>query len=293
MAIDCIALLNELVDAETIGQEGEEIVPFVEFITGAKTRAAAASSSAAAAASSSINQSSSLFLSTIVSALFRFPSEHESVQSTAVSHLLSVLENLTDLDPQGVSTALATQNKSKLIEWGMTRIKEEQFNANKLHASEILSIVLTNAGKAGQDAMSSPSVLAGLGVKSLVRLLAKYRKQDPSNSEEVEFLENLFDILCVSLHAHEKNQKQFRENDGLQLMITMIKRATYAKNAAFKTIDFAVQSQTKQRKTKRKTQAQGGDSRIDAKSADDFQTRLLLPSQFLFFSSFFFLQTIL
>lgn len=238
MAIDCIALLNELVDAETIGQEGEEIVPFVEFITGAKSRAAFAG-----AAASSHAPSLSLFLSTLVAALNRFPSEHESVQSVAVSHLLSVLENLTDLDPSGVSIALATGNQSKLIHWIMNRLKDEQFNANKLHASEILSIILTNAGRGGQDAMSSSHVVGGLGVKSLVRLLAKYRKMDPSNSEEIEFLENLFDVLCVVLHAHTKNQDLFRECDGLQLMITMIKRATYAKNAAFKTIDFAVQSQ--------------------------------------------------
>jgi len=245
VAIDCIALLNELVDAETIGQEGEEIEPFVEFITGAKAKASAGS----AAAASATTGGSTLFLSTVVSALSRFPSEHEAVQATAVSHLLSVLENLTDLDPTGVCVALATLQNSALLAWLMSRLKDDQFSANKLHASEMLAIVLTNAGRAGQDAMGGPRVLGGLGVRGLVRLLAKYRKQDPSNSEEVELLENLFDALCNTLHAHEKNQDAFREHDGLQLMLTMIKRATYAKNAAFKVIDFALQSQSQSQRS--------------------------------------------
>jgi len=72
----------------------------------------------------------------------------------------------------------------------------------------------------------------------------KYRKEDPSNSEETEYLENLFDALCVCLHSHAENQRKFADHDGLQLMLTMIKRQTYAKSAAFKAIDYAVQSES-------------------------------------------------
>jgi hypothetical protein len=72
----------------------------------------------------------------------------------------------------------------------------------------------------------------------MLALLQKYRKEDPSNSEETEFVENLFDILCVVLHDHPTNQKLFAEHDGIQLMLTMIKRYTYAKNAAFKALDY-------------------------------------------------------
>ena len=291
VSIDCIALLNELVDAETIGQEGDEIAPFVDFITGGtaaaassgSAAAAASSSSAAAAAASSSASGPSLFLSTLVSALQRFPSEHAKEQSDAVTNLLSVLENLTDLEPQRVSTALVQH--TQLLEWIMKRLRDETFNQNKLYASEILSIVLTNAGAAGQEQMGA-RVLDGLGIKSLIRYIAvrdtwrwpgcrgslsasharcrlcahccavharasmvlsfvqKYRKEDPSNSEETEYLENLFDALCVCLHSHAENQRKFADHDGLQLMLTMIKRQTYAKSAAFKAIDYAVQSQS-------------------------------------------------
>lgn len=179
VSIDCIALLNELVDAETIGQEGDDIAPFVEFITGG-TAAAASSGSAAAAASSSSAAAAaasssaggggpSLFLSTLVSALQRFPSEHAKEQSDAVTNLLSVLENLTDLEPQRVSTALVQH--TQLLEWIMKRLRDETFNQNKLYASEILSIVLTNAGVAGQDQMGA-RVLDGLGIKALIRYIA-------------------------------------------------------------------------------------------------------------------------
>lgn len=57
-------------------------------------------------------------------------------------------------------------------------------------------------------------------------------------------MENLFDALCVCLHSHADNQRKFADHDGLQLMLTMIKRQTYAKSAAFKAIDYAVQSQS-------------------------------------------------
>jgi len=223
VACDCVSLLHELLDAETIGQEGEEIQPVVEFITGAGST------------------SPSLFLNSIVTALSRFPSEHLAEQSTAVSQLLGLLENLTDLSPQSVSNKLVRE--TPLLEWLLKRVRDDaSFNANKLHASEILSIVLTNAGRAGQDALSDApgAALGGLGIKTLIRLIARYRKEDPANEEEREYLENLFDALCVALHAHRGNQELFARNDGLQLMLTMIKRATYAKSAAFKALDYAV-----------------------------------------------------
>jgi beta-catenin-like protein 1 len=69
----------------------------------------------------------------------------------------------------------------------------------------------------------------------------KYRKEDPSNDEETEYVENLFDILCLALHNHTANQQRFAANDGIQLMLTMIRRNTYAKSAALKAIDYALQ----------------------------------------------------
>jgi beta-catenin-like protein 1 len=266
IATDCIALLHELVDAETIGQAEQELDdeaaadgrrrqsgnrimrPFVDFITGGAASAAEAAAAAGSTDSNSFAPTGpSLFLSTIVSALSRFPSEHAAEQSTAVTQLLSILENLTDLEPRGVSIALVAH--TPLLEWLLKRLRDDNtFNANKLHASEILSIVLTNAGRAGQDALGNDNaaatktkpVLGGLGIKTLIRLIARYRKEDPSNSEETEYLENLFDVLCVVLLHHIPNQTLFASHDGLQLMLTMIKRFTYAKNAAFKALDYAL-----------------------------------------------------
>lgn len=59
-------------------------------------------------------------------------------------------------------------------------------------------------------------------------------------SSSLRYVENLFDILCLSLHGHPANQQRFAAHDGLQLMLTMIRRNTYAKSAAFKAIDYAV-----------------------------------------------------
>lgn len=50
----------------------------------------------------------------------------------------------------------------------------------------------------------------------------KYRKHDPTDAEEIEFLENLFDILCATL-ATKRNKLQFYESEGTELMCIFLK----------------------------------------------------------------------
>lgn len=148
VSIDALNLLHEMVDAEELGDGEEELEPLIAYLTG---------------------ESSPIFLSAMVRALARFPTEHTKESIDAVTHILAIIENLTDLQPRAVSERLVKD--TTLVEWLMQRLKEDAFNANKLYASEILSIILTNAGTEGQNQLGA-TVLGGAGMKHLVKFIA-------------------------------------------------------------------------------------------------------------------------
>ena len=49
-----------------------------------------------------------------------------------------------------------------------------------------------------------------------------YRKRDPSGADETEYMENVFDALCSALTEPE-NKKLFLEDEGVELMVIMMK----------------------------------------------------------------------
>jgi beta-catenin-like protein 1 len=138
VSIDALNLLHELVDAEELGSGDEELEPFLSYVTG---------------------RGGSSFLATMVRALARFPTEHSKESTDAVTHILAIIENLTDLEPRAVSERLVQE--TGMMEWMMQRLKAEAFNANKLYTSEILSIMMTSAGVTGQNQLGA-TVFASL-----------------------------------------------------------------------------------------------------------------------------------
>jgi beta-catenin-like protein 1 len=53
-------------------------------------------------------------------------------------------------------------------------------------------------------------------------IIKRYRKKDPANGEEVEFMENIFNCLC-SLLAEPEMKKAFLEAEGVELMVILMK----------------------------------------------------------------------
>lgn len=82
----------------------------------------------------------------------------------------------------------------------------------------------------------------------------RYRKRDPENADEVEFVENLWNSLCFAMTDSPENQvgpsmtrschffpqAAFAKGEGLELMINMIRKKMYAKAGAVKTLDYAL-----------------------------------------------------
>lgn len=67
-----------------------------------------------------------------------------------------------------------------------------------------------------------------------------YRRRDPSGADETEYMENVFDVLCTSLHMPAVKEA-FLEGEGIELMCLMLKEKKLARTRAIKTLDHALQ----------------------------------------------------
>jgi beta-catenin-like protein 1 len=59
-------------------------------------------------------------------------------------------------------------------------------------------------------------------LNTLLTSLSAYRKKDPQDADDIEKMENIFDALC-SLLIDPESKAAFRESEGLELMLLMIK----------------------------------------------------------------------
>ncbi|KAL3858660.1 hypothetical protein ACJMK2_008922 [Sinanodonta woodiana] len=151
-------------------------------------------------------------------------------ESDGIHNTLSVIENMTEFRPE-MCTEAAQQG---LMQWLLKRIKAKlPFDANKLYASEILAILLQNSDE-------NRHYLGELdGIDILLQQLAAYKRHDPTNKEEIEMMENLFNCLCSCLMAPE-NRSKFLKGEGLQLMNLMLREKKLSRNSAIKVLNHAM-----------------------------------------------------
>ncbi|XP_063933378.1 beta-catenin-like protein 1 [Zophobas morio] len=154
--------------------------------------------------------------------------EKNADDSTCVHSTLGILENFTSLEPKLCETIV---DSSEFLPWLLGRIRVKQFDQNKLYASEILSILLHHG-----EIISRKLGEMG-GIDSLLRSLAHYRNKDPKDSEEIELLNNLFDSLCSCLLVKE-NKKHFLQEEGIELLIIMLKEKKMASVGAVKVLNY-------------------------------------------------------
>ncbi|KAF2268194.1 DUF1716-domain-containing protein [Lojkania enalia] len=170
------------------------------------------------------------FLSILISTFTRF-NEDDDADASGVYHSLSVIENL--LSQPSNMDLIGKQNE--LISWLLKRIQagETSTTQNKLYASEILSILTQS---------SSPNrrrVIEANAVEPLLTLLSAYRRDDPQKeSEEEEYMENLFNCL-TSLVDEPEGKDEFLKAEGIELCLLMIRDGKLSKNRALKVLDHA------------------------------------------------------
>ncbi|KAL3230318.1 hypothetical protein MRX96_023377 [Rhipicephalus microplus] len=76
------------------------------------------------------------------------------------------------------------------------------------------------------------------GIDTLLQQLSYFKRHDPSSSDEMEMMENLFGALCSSLMC-SPNREHFLKGEGLQLMNLMLREKKMSRSGALKVLDFA------------------------------------------------------
>eukprot|EP00088_Acartia_fossae_P044233 TRINITY_DN4689_c0_g1_i2.p1 TRINITY_DN4689_c0_g1~~TRINITY_DN4689_c0_g1_i2.p1 ORF type:complete len:590 (-),score=161.14 TRINITY_DN4689_c0_g1_i2:233-2002(-) len=157
---------------------------------------------------------------------------NEAVKEEAdgVHNAMSIVENIVEVRPS-VAKDVA---EAGFMNWLIKKLKEKvAFDANKLYASEILSILL-------QNEVANRRMFGEMGaIDSLLQQLAYYKRHDPNQQEEFELMENLFNCMC-SLLAEKENRDRFLQGEGLQLMNLMLREKKKSRSGALRVLDHAL-----------------------------------------------------
>jgi len=167
-----------------------------------------------------------------VDVLLRINEENSEEEAQAVTNCLHMIENLADVNPTDSCARFA--QVPRLLPWLIKRVRAQgAVDHNRLYASEILGILLQNAEPC-REAMIKHD-----GTDKILRGIAVYRKRDPVDAEESEFVQNMFDCLC-SLMLLKHHQVAFGKVQGLELMIRMMRERKFATNLALRLTDHAM-----------------------------------------------------
>ncbi|KAF8736475.1 hypothetical protein AX14_000272 [Amanita brunnescens Koide BX004] len=213
IVIDVVELIHELTDEDAGNEEDEE---------SAEETAAAMKSLVDGLLENSI-------MELLVDNLSRL-NEDEEADRQGVFHVLGIFENLLGFNPD-LATQLAS--KTKILSWLLNRIQHKQHDENRGYTAELLSILLQN-NTANRLELGKEN-----GVENILKVLSRYRRRDPIDADETEFMENIFDSLCSAL-SEVAIKKLFLEAEGPDLMILMIKDKMQSKSRAIKTLDYAM-----------------------------------------------------
>jgi beta-catenin-like protein 1 len=159
--------------------------------------------------------------------LARMDEEAESDRA-GVYHVLGVIENLCS--QHSIAEDMGAQNEG-LLKWLLARIrkKERRVSQNMQYAAEILAILLQSSTKTR---------------RKFVDILSTYRKKDPEkDSDEEEYVENLFDCL-VCLMDEPSGKEKFVEAEGVELCLIMLREGKMSKTRALRVLDHAMGGST-------------------------------------------------
>ncbi|KAI9342789.1 DUF1716-domain-containing protein [Zopfochytrium polystomum] len=213
VAIASVKLLCELTDDDTVA-EAEEAGE-----AGAKALAA--------------NLIENQVLELVVNLIMKLNEDLSDTEDRqGVYSSLNLIENLVTLSPP---TAELVVSKTALPSFLLKRIQRKPFDSNKQYASELLAILLQDSKPNRLNIIASPQ--HGVGV--LLKVLSAYRKKDPVDADEVELMENCFDALCSCLLERE-GKLSFLEDEGVELMIIMLRERKMSRMRALKVLSHAL-----------------------------------------------------
>lgn len=155
----------------------------------------------------------------------------------AIYHTLGAIENLVSSRPN-LSELLVS--KTSFFKWALTRLAAQRsVDQNTSYAAELLAILLQSSEPNRALLGSTRIAEAENGIDVLLTILSRYRRTAPSGGEEAEFVENIFDCLCVSL-SDVSNKAHFLAGEGVELMVLLMKeKKSFGRVRAVRVLDYA------------------------------------------------------
>ncbi|ETW83975.1 hypothetical protein HETIRDRAFT_62638 [Heterobasidion irregulare TC 32-1] len=218
IALDIIELIHELTD-EDVGNEGE-----TDEEDGEGQEAVLKTLIDAL-----VNHS---ILELLVDNMSRF-NETEEADRQGIYHVLGIFENIVGSNPQMVEQLVS---KTDLLSWLLNRVQSKAHDDNRGYAAEFLSILLQSS-RSNRLELSRKD-----GIEGLLKVASQYRRRDPVDADETEFMENIFDSICSALGEPE-NKGLFLKSEGIDLLVLMMKEKMQSRSRAIKTLDHAMSGQ--------------------------------------------------
>ncbi|KAF9453073.1 DUF1716-domain-containing protein [Macrolepiota fuliginosa MF-IS2] len=156
--------------------------------------------------------------------------ESEESDRQGVFHILGIFENLVGFNTELSSTLVS---KTRLLPWLLDRMQATNHDENRSYAAELLSILLQN------NAENRLQFGQKDGVETVLKILSHFRRRDPVDADEIEFMENLFDALCSALDE-PPIKKLFLDSEGPDLMVLMMKEKIQSRSRSIKTLNYAM-----------------------------------------------------
>lgn len=204
ISVDVFEVLMEVTDPEIVG-EVDDPEAFVRAVLDAQ------------------------FAEMSVDLLLRIPEDQDDEMKDAIANCLHCIEHLAEISPQ--ETCMKIAKTPKWLPWLIKRVRAQgNIDYNRMFASEILGIVLQNSPNARE------TMIKHEGVDKLMRGIAPYRKKEPTDSEEAEYVSNMFDCLC-SLMLIKEHQVILGKAQGLELMIRMMREQKFVAPLALRLVD--------------------------------------------------------
>jgi beta-catenin-like protein 1 len=160
--------------------------------------------------------------------------ERVTEDAKAVYQTLAIFEHLMEDRPEIAEMA----TKTPLINFIIKRLRTQDFDDNAVYCSEILSIMAQSGGRPCQQALMQAGV-----IEACVELIRPYAlEKNAELSEEVEYTQNLTNIMCVCMmYLQPEAQQRFFDSDGaMAAMIQALHKKRSIWSGAIKTISYAV-----------------------------------------------------
>ena len=205
ISISCLDLLNGLLEGDSLGEEEDEEGGGDKEDENSKVA----------------KESISLFISYLVEQLQILPiltdninrlKESNDEEKEGIFTTLSILENIITFDKENCTKLMKTNFITFLIQ----RITIKEFDSVKLYCTELLSEI------ANYNVEIKQYLISNGAIEALLQLTSLYKRKDPKESDEIEMMENSFDILCFLLSIDEGKLK-FLEEEGIELMLIMLR----------------------------------------------------------------------